>query len=110
MAPAHIHKISIELGLQKQQVTAVHELLAEGATIPFIARYRKEVTNSLDEVAVTAIRDRLAQLEQLENRRISILESLYKNGHLTDELKAEVEASETLLSLIHISEPTRPTT
>jgi transcriptional accessory protein Tex/SPT6 len=63
------------------------ELLDDGATIPFIARYRKEVTGSLDEVAVTAIRDRLNQLKELDDRRQSIIKSLEERELLTDELK-----------------------
>ena len=108
MQPAHISKITAELGFQEQQVAAAAALLAEGATIPFIARYRKEATGSLDEVAVTSIRDRVAQLEQLDSRRQAILDSLEKNGHLTDELEAEVAAAETLSVLEDLYLPFRP--
>ena len=104
----HIEKLVKELDLTAKQITAVDMLLKDGATVPFIARYRKEVTGSLDEVAVTAIRDRLGQLEQLENRRNAIIESLNKNGHLTDELEAEVQAVETLSALEDIYLPFRP--
>jgi len=62
MENRHITKLVTELDLKAPQIAAVEKLLAEGATVPFIARYRKEVTGSLDEVAITAIRDRLAQL------------------------------------------------
>jgi uncharacterized protein len=84
------------MGLKPSQITAVATLLAEGATVPFIARYRKEATDSLDEVAVSSIRDRLAQLEEMDHRRETILSSLEQNGHLTDELKEKVLTAETL--------------
>ena len=108
MDKKYTNKIAKELGVNTGQIEVAGQLLAEGATVPFIARYRKEVTGSLDEVAVAAIRDRLAQLEQLENRRNAILESLNKHGHLSDELKAEVQAVETLSALEDIYLPFRP--
>jgi len=108
MENRHINKLVTELDLEAPQIASVEKLLADGATVPFIARYRKEVTGSLDEVAVTMIRDRLAQLEQLDKRRIAILESLNKHGHLTDELNAEVQAAETLSVLEDLYLPFRP--
>jgi uncharacterized protein len=66
------NRIASELSLNEPQVTAVAALLAEGATIPFIARYRKEATGSLDEVAVAAIRNRMDELHQLQERRTAI--------------------------------------
>ena len=85
----HIAKIAGELGLNAHQVKAAAALLDEGATIPFISRYRKEATGSLDEVAVAGIRDRLEALRELDKRRESILKSLEETGKLTDELKRE---------------------
>lgn len=108
MATSHIEKISSELDLRNSQVDAVAVLLEEGATVPFIARYRKEATGSLDEVMVTAIRDRLQQLKELDQRRESILKSLEKQGHLTDELKESVMAAATLAILEDIYLPYRP--
>jgi uncharacterized protein len=108
MDKKYTNKIAKELGINTEQIEVAGQLLADGATVPFIARYRKEVTGSLDEVEVTAIRDRLAQLEQLESRRNAILESLNKHGHLSDELKAEVQAVETLSALEDIYLPFRP--
>jgi len=108
MENRHIEKLVAELDLTAHQITAVNELLEDGATVPFIARYRKEATGSLDEVAVTFIRDRLAQLEQLAKRRAAILESLNKHGHLTEELEAEVQAAETLSVLEDLYLPFRP--
>jgi uncharacterized protein len=108
MASSHIEKISTELDLKISQVDAVAVLLEDGATVPFIARYRKEATGSLDEVMVTAIRDRLQQLRELDQRRESILKSLTEQGHLTDELKESVMAAETLAILEDIYLPYRP--
>ena len=85
MTTSHVEKISQELNLKNAQVTAVADMLAEGATIPFIARYRKEATGSLDEVAITAVRDRLQQLAELDSRKEAILKSLEEHGHLTED-------------------------
>ena len=101
-------KISKELKLKISQVQTVYTLLEEDATIPFIARYRKEATGSLDEVAVTLIRDRLLQLKELDSRRETILKSLEEHGHLTDELKEKVIKAEILTVLEDIYLPYRP--
>ena len=108
MTPSHTEKISSELDLKNSQVDAVAVLLEDGATVPFIARYRKEATGSLDEVAVTAIRDRLQQLKELDQRKVSIIKSMEAQGHLTDELKESVMAAETLAILEDIYLPYRP--
>ncbi len=73
---AHIAVVAKELDIKPHGVEAVALLLSEGATVPFIARYRKEATGSLDEVAVAAIRDRLQELQELDKRRGAILKSL----------------------------------
>jgi uncharacterized protein len=106
--PEHITTISEELHLAPRQVLAAVTLLDEGATVPFIARYRKEITGSLDEVAVTAIRDRTGQLRELDKRREAILKSLEETGKLTDELKTKVMAAETMTVLEDIYLPYRP--
>ena len=108
MNERHIEKIAKELNLTEKQVKAVAQLLAEGATIPFISRYRKEATGSLDEVAVAAIRDRLEALAQLDERRESILRSLEERGLLTDELKEGIEAAETMAVLEDLYLPYKP--
>jgi uncharacterized protein len=108
MNETHIERIALELRLLSKQVKAVSMLLAEGATIPFIARYRKEATNSLDEVAITSIRDRLEQLTELDNRRDAIFRSLEERGLLTDELKEKLNASETMTALEDTYLPFRP--
>ncbi|MFZ7124804.1 MAG: Tex family protein [Desulfobacterales bacterium] len=104
----HIEAISEALQLEPLQVAAVAALLDEGSTIPFIARYRKEATGSLDEVAVTDIRNRMEQLRELDSRRASILKSLEDHGHLNDALRASVDAARTLADLEDIYLPYRP--
>ncbi|MDP8208826.1 MAG: Tex family protein [Candidatus Electryonea clarkiae] len=101
-------KIAQELNTREQQVQAASGLLKGGATVPFIARYRKEITGSLDEIAITAIRNRLGQLEELEKRKQSILKSLDERELLTDELKSEIDSAETLTVLEDIYLPYRP--
>ena len=104
----YIEKIAGELQLESGQVKATADLLGEGSTVPFIARYRKEATGSIDEVAITGIRDRLAQLAELDKRRNVILKSLQDQGKLTDELKKEIESVDTLAVLEDIYLPFRP--
>jgi uncharacterized protein len=108
MIEKHIVQITGELGLQPRQVAATAVLLEEGATVPFIARYRKERTGELDEVKITAIRDRLEQLEVLDKRRESILSSLEERKILTEELRAKVESAATINSLEDIYLPFKP--
>ena len=108
MNQRHIPKIAQELGLIPKQVQATADLLDEGATVPFIARYRKEATGTLDEVAITAVRDRLNQLMELDKRREAILKSLEERGQLTDELKEKILAAETMVVLEDIYLPYRP--
>ena len=108
MNELHTQKIGEELKLATTQIQAVARLLEEGATVPFIARYRKEVTGSLDEVAITAIRDRLTQLAELDSRRDAILRSLEERGLLTDELKEKLNAAQTMAVLEDIYLPFRP--
>ncbi|MBW1820580.1 MAG: RNA-binding transcriptional accessory protein [Deltaproteobacteria bacterium] len=100
--------IAKEQNVDINQVQAVTSLLAEGSTIPFIARYRKEATGSLDEVVVTAVRDRLNQLNELNDRKETVLKSLEKHGHLTDELQEKVLASESMAVLEDIYLPYKP--
>ncbi|RJP76571.1 MAG: RNA-binding transcriptional accessory protein [Desulfobacteraceae bacterium] len=104
----HIQQISAENQLDASRIQAVAGLLEDGATIPFIARYRKETTGSLDEVVIMTIRDRLAQLQELDDRRKTILSSLEKHGHLTDELAEKVKAAQTVAVLEDIYLPYKP--
>jgi len=108
MNEAPIPKIAQELSLTPKQVQVTADLLNEGATVPFIARYRKEATGSLDEVAITAVRDRLNQLMELDKRREAILKSLEERGQLTDELKEKILSAETMVVLEDIYLPYRP--
>src|SRR5574340_866180 len=108
MNTLHISVISKELGITEKQGLAVAELLSEGATVPFIARYRKEATGSLDEVVITSIRDRITQLAELDKRRDAILKSLEERAQLTDELKDAINAAETMTVLEDIYLPFRP--
>jgi len=108
MIDNHIQKISAELDLKDPQVSAVASLLESGCTVPFIARYRKEATDSLNEVAITSIRDRLQQLGELDQRRVAVLKSLEENGHLNDALKEKVESASSLAALEDIYLPFRP--
>ncbi|MDD2317125.1 MAG: Tex family protein [Desulfobacterales bacterium] len=108
MNPFYMETIAAELAISPSQVQAVTILLEAQATIPFIARYRKEATGSLDEVAVGAIRDRLEQLQELDARKAAVLKSLEQNGHLTDELKQSIAAAQTLAEVEDIYLPYRP--
>ncbi|MDD3484380.1 Tex family protein [Azovibrio restrictus] len=89
------HRIAIELGVRPAQVMAAVQLLDEGATVPFIARYRKEVTGGLDDTQLRNLEERLTYLRELEERRDAILASIEEQGKLTPELKAEVLLAET---------------
>ena len=108
MIEKHILKITKELNLQARQVAATAILLEEGGTVPFIARYRKEKTGELDEVQITAIRDRIEQLGELDKRRDSILSSLKERSLLTDVLQAKIDQAETMSTLEDIYLPFRP--
>ncbi|MGZ3754270.1 MAG: Tex family protein [Mucilaginibacter sp.] len=104
----HYKKLATELSIAEKQVIATIELLDEGATVPFISRYRKEVTGSLDEVQVTTLRDRIQQLRDLDKRREAILNSLTEMGKLTPELNTAIVAAETMVTLEDIYLPYRP--
>jgi len=108
MRNEYCRRIAADLTLSPRQVEATAALLDDGATIPFIARYRKERTGSLDEVAIGSIRDRLEQLRQLSERRDAILASLTERELLTDELKAAIDGAETLAELEDLYLPYRP--
>jgi len=108
-APAvHVARVARELGLGVPQVEGAARLLEGGATVPFIARYRKEATGSLDEVQIGAVRDRLQDLAALDDRAAAILRSLEERALLTDELRARVLAADTLAALEDVYLPYRP--
>lgn len=104
----HDQTIAKELKISDKQVAATVSLLDDGATVPFLSRYRKEVTGGLDEVVITAIRDRIAQLRELDKRRDVILASLEEQGKLTDVLQGQVHAAATMTELEDIYLPFRP--
>ena len=103
-----ILKIAHSLSISENQVRKTIALLDEGATIPFISRYRKEATGSLDEVQVAAIRDLRDQYVELEKRREAILKSLQELEKLTPELEKAVRGAETLAKLEDIYLPYKP--
>jgi uncharacterized protein len=108
MSDVYVSKIAGELGLNAAGVAAAIGLFKEDATIPFIARYRKEATGNLDEVALGKIHDRLEQLKELDARREAVIKSLTERNLLTPELKAKVDAAETMAKLEDIYLPFRP--
>jgi uncharacterized protein len=93
LSPALLLHISNLLNIPLRGLTTVIELLDDGGTVPFIARYRKEATGNLDEVQIRAIEEKLAYFRELEERRASILASIAEQGKLTDELKGRIEAT-----------------
>jgi uncharacterized protein len=95
MLPPIEHRIAIELGVRPAQVNAAIALLDEGATVPFISRYRKEATDGLDDTQLRNLEERLTYLRDLEERRTAILSSIDEQGKLTPELKAEISDAET---------------
>ncbi len=101
-------KIASDLKVDVKQVKATVELLDEGATVPFISRYRKEVTGSLDEVQVITIKNEIERLRQLEQRRDSILKSIEGQGKLTPELSDKILSAETLSTLEDLYLPFKP--
>jgi uncharacterized protein len=101
-------KIASELNLQVQQVAATIKLLEEGGTVPFISRYRKEMTGSMDEVQIAQVRDRLIQLKELDQRREIILKTIEEQGNLSAELKKKILAAETLPILEDLYLPYKP--
>ncbi|GGH31875.1 RNA-binding transcriptional accessory protein [Sphingobacterium alkalisoli] len=105
-----LHEITIskELALTTKQVSITIGLLDEGATVPFISRYRKELTGSLDEVQIMSVRDRVQQLRELDKRKDAVLRSIMDQGKLTSELEKQIEAAETMSELEDIYLPYKP--
>jgi len=108
MNATHVIRIAQELGLKVAQVEATATLLMGEATVPFIARYRKEVTGGMDEVAIAAVRDRMLQLAELDKRREAVVKSIEEQGKMTDELRAQIAAAETMSVLEDLYLPYRP--
>jgi uncharacterized protein len=108
MLPSIEFRIAAELSVKPQQVAAAVALLDEGATVPFIARYRKEVTGGLDDTQLRTLEERLAYLRELEERRAVILASIEEQKKLTPELRASIEAANTKQSLEDLYLPYKP--
>ncbi|MBS4012936.1 MAG: RNA-binding transcriptional accessory protein [Bacteroidetes bacterium] len=100
--------IAVEIGVKQNQVEKTIELLNSGATIPFISRYRKELTGSLDEVQIANIRDRYKQLTELDKRREAILASIEEQGFMTPELEKSIKAAITMSELEDLYLPYKP--
>ncbi len=103
-----IAKISEELNIRRQQTEAAVALIDEGNTIPFIARYRKEVTGALNDEALRALSERLVYLRNLEERKETVLGSIEEQGKLTEELKAQILAAETMVLVEDLYRPYKP--
>ncbi|MEV6050940.1 Tex family protein [Streptomyces sp. NPDC052107] len=101
-------RIAEELGVRERQVKAAVELLDGGSTVPFIARYRKEATEMLDDAQLRTLEERLRYLRELEERRTAILESVREQGKLTEELEARIRGAETKARLEDIYLPYKP--
>ena len=104
----HVATLSSELSIQPRQIEATIKLLDEGGTVPFISRYRKELTGSLDEVKVASIRDRVTQLRELDKRKEAVLKSIREQEKLTDELEQKIKNAKTLTRLEDIYLPYKP--
>lgn len=103
-----IKKITEELQVQKWQVEAAVGLIDEGNTIPFISRYRKEATGSLNDEQLRNLHERLVYLRNLEEKKEQVLKSIEEQGQLTDELQAKIAAAETLVVVEDLYRPYRP--
>jgi uncharacterized protein len=103
-----VQRIATELGVQTRQVAAAVGLLDEGATVPFISRYRKEVTGNLDDTQLRALEERLIYLRELEDRRATILQSIEEQGKLDDALRTAIEAAESKQTLEDLYLPYKP--
>ena len=102
------HRIAEELGVKSTQVNAAITLLDEGATVPFIARYRKEVTAGLDDTQLRNLQERLIYLRDMEERRATILKSIEEQGKLTDELKKSILEADSKTRLEDLYAPYKP--
>lgn len=108
MTISHAFIVSNELSITEGQIRSTVELLDDGATVPFISRYRKEMTRGLDEVQITQIRDRVQQLRDLDKRKEAVLKSIEDQGKLNDELVKQIHQASTLSVLEDIYLPYKP--
>lgn len=103
-----IRKLTEELGVQRWQAEAAVKLIDEGNTIPFISRYRKEATGSLNDEVLRNLHERLTYLRGLEDKKNQVLGSIEEQGKLTEELKTQILAAETLVAVDDLYRPYRP--
>lgn len=103
-----LKQLSEELNIKLGQVEAAVKLIDEGSTIPFIARYRKEVTGSLNDEVLRDLHERLLYLRNLEDKKASVLASIEEQGKLTEELKAQILEATTLVVVEDLYRPYRP--
>ena len=103
-----LQAITQELGVQKWQVEAAVKLIDEGNTIPFISRYRKEATGTLNDEQLRNLNERLTYLRNLEDKKNQVLSSIEDQGKLTEELKAQILAAQTLVVVEDLYRPYRP--
>ena len=108
MSTSYVIRIAEKLNISTEKVRNTIALLEDGATIPFISRYRKELTGSLDEVTITEIRDLLKKLQEIDKRREAILHSIDEQGNLTGELEQQISEAETMTELEDIYLPFKP--
>ncbi|MDE7327861.1 MAG: RNA-binding transcriptional accessory protein, partial [Lachnospiraceae bacterium] len=103
-----VEKLSAELGIKKEQTEATIKLIDEGNTIPFIARYRKEVTGSLNDEVLRNLSERLVYLRGLQEKKEQVIGSITEQGKMTDELKEAILAAETMVVVEDLYRPYRP--
>src|SRR6184192_4878393 len=107
MKPINL-RVAEELGVREQQVSAAVDLLDGGATVPFVARYRKEATGALDDAQLRTLEERLRYLRELDERRDAILREITAQGKLTDELEAQLRAADAKARLEDLYLPYKP--
>lgn len=100
--------IAAQLHVKASQVEAAVRLLDEGNTVPFIARYRKEMTGTLDDEQVRIVADEIVRLRAIDERRLAVLKSIDEQGKLTEELKAAIQAAGTMTALEDLYAPYKP--
>ena len=103
-----IKKIAQEIGCRDSQVEAAVKLIDDGNTIPFIARYRKEATGSLNDEQLRLLHERLVYLRNLEDKKAQVIASIEEQGKLTDQLRADIEKAETMVLVDDLYRPYRP--
>ena len=103
-----IKKIAQEIGCRDSQVEAAVKLIDDGNTIPFIARYRKEATGSLNDEQLRLLHERLVYLRNLEDKKAQVIASIEEQGKLTDQLRTDIEKAETMVLVDDLYRPYRP--